>query len=46
MPIDRKNGWHLAERAGEFTLDGMQRLLASVSWDEGGVRDDLRAFAL
>lgn len=45
-PIDRKNGWQLAERAGELTPDGMQRLLASASWDEAGVRDDLRAYVL
>jgi hypothetical protein len=23
--VDRKNGWHLAEHAGELTPDGMQR---------------------
>ena len=26
-PVERKNGWHLAERAGDSTPDGVQRLL-------------------
>jgi SRSO17 transposase len=42
----RKNGWHLAEQAGEARLDGMQRLLGSAVWDEGLVRDDLRPYIL
>src|SRR5690554_2795177 len=45
-PLGRKNGWQLAERAGELSPDGMQRLLGSASWDEAGVRDDLRAYVL
>jgi hypothetical protein len=28
----RKNGWHLAEHAGESRPDGMQRLLNSAVW--------------
>jgi hypothetical protein len=27
-----KNGWQLAEHAGERTPDGMQRLLATAGW--------------
>jgi hypothetical protein len=27
--IERKNGWQLAEHAGEITPDGMQRLLTT-----------------
>src|SRR5262245_55769764 len=27
-PVERKNGWQLAEQAGEATPDGMQHLLA------------------
>lgn len=42
----RKNGWQLAEYAGEARPDGMQRLLSSAVWDSDGVRDDLRAYAL
>jgi SRSO17 transposase len=42
----RKNGWQLAEYAGEARPDGMQRLLSSAVWDTDGVRDDLRSYAL
>jgi SRSO17 transposase len=38
----RKNGWQLAEYAGEARPDGMQRLLSHAVWDTDGVRDDLR----
>jgi len=31
--LERKNGWTLAERAGEVTPDGMQRLLRHADWD-------------
>jgi SRSO17 transposase len=42
----RKNGWQLAEHAGESRPDGMQRLLSNAVWDTDGVRDDLRSYAL
>ncbi len=42
----RKNGWQLAEHAGEARPDGMQRLLSSAVWDADLVRDDLRAYIL
>ena len=42
----RKNGWQLAEHAGEARPDGMQRLLSQAVWDSDGVRDDLRAYVL
>ena len=42
--LERKNGWTLAERAGEVSPDGMQRLLRWADWDVDGVRDDLRAY--
>jgi SRSO17 transposase len=41
---DRKNGWQLAEEAGEGTPDGMQRLLNASRWDVDAVRDDLVAY--
>jgi SRSO17 transposase len=44
--ITRKNGWQLAEHAGERTPDGMQRLLATADWDPELVRDDLRAYVV
>ncbi|WP_432574036.1 IS701 family transposase [Kineococcus sp. SYSU DK005] len=40
--LERKNGWTLAEQAGEVSPDGMQRLLRKADWDVGGVRDDVR----
>jgi SRSO17 transposase len=42
----RKNGWQLAEHAGEARPDGMQRLLSSAVWDTHGVRDDVRGYVL
>ena len=33
--LERKNGWTLAERAGEVAPDGMQRLLRRADWDVG-----------
>jgi SRSO17 transposase len=43
---ERKNGWHLAELAGEPTPDGMQRLLSTAHWDADAVRDDLVTYVL
>ena len=45
-PVERKNGWQLAEQAGEATPYGMQRLLAGAKWDADAVRDDLRAYVV
>jgi SRSO17 transposase len=45
-PVERKNGWQLAEYAGDATPDGMQRLLATYEWDADLVRDDLRRYVL
>jgi len=44
--VARKNGWQLAEQAGESRPDGMQRLLSTAVWDENGVRDELRSYVL
>jgi len=44
--VTRKNGWQLAEHAGERTPDGMQRLLATADWDPDRVRDDLRTYVV
>jgi SRSO17 transposase len=41
---ERKNGWQLAEEAGDATPDGMQRLLQAAHWDADAVRDDLVAY--
>jgi SRSO17 transposase len=44
--LERKNGWTLAEHAGEVSPDGMQRLLRRADWDVDGVRDDIRAHVI
>jgi SRSO17 transposase len=44
--VERKNGWQLAEQAGEATPDGMQRLLNHARWDPDEVRDDLRGYVV
>jgi SRSO17 transposase len=45
-PVERKNSWTLAERAGEANPDGMQRLLAAADWDADAVRDDVRDYVV
>ena len=45
-PVERKNGWQLAEELGERGPRGVQRLLGEADWDEEGVRDDLRAYVI
>jgi SRSO17 transposase len=45
-PVERKNGWQLAEAAGDAAPDRMQRLLGSARWDPREVRDDLRAYVV
>lgn len=45
-PIERKNGWQLAEQAGDLTPDGVQRLLATYDWEANLVRDDLQHYVI
>ena len=45
-PVERKNGWQLAEQAGEATPTGMQRVLSGSHWDAAAVRDDLRSYVV
>lgn len=45
-PVERKNGWQLAEAAGDAAPDGMQRLLGNARWDPRGMRDDLREYVV
>ena len=45
-PVERENGWQLAEQAGDATPDGVQRLLYSCVRDAGLVRDDLRDYVV
>src|SRR5215210_6639290 len=41
---ERKNGWQLAEVAGNTTPYGLQHLLGRANWDADLVRDDLRGY--
>ena len=43
-PVERKNGWQLAEYLGEQGPQGVQQLLNAAEWDADAVRDDLRAY--
>src|SRR5919202_488540 len=45
-PVERKNGWQLAENAGDRTPDGVQDFLARMRWDADQVRDDLQAYVI
>ncbi len=45
-PVKRKNGWQLAEQAGEKNPDGIQRLLNNALWDADAVRNDLRDYVV
>ena len=43
-PVERKNGWQLAEVNGDATPYGLQHLLGRARWDAEAVRDDVRAY--
>ena len=43
-PIQRKNGWQLAEQAGDTTPYALQHLLGRAKWEADAVRDDLQAY--
>jgi SRSO17 transposase len=45
-PLERKNGWQVAEELGERGPRGVQRLLGEADWDEEAVREDLRAYVV
>ncbi len=45
-PVERKNGWQLAEAAGDRTPYATQHLLGRADWDADAVRDDLRAYVV
>lgn len=43
-PVERKNGWQLAEQAGHQTPYRLQYLLSQADWGAGDLRDDLRDY--
>src|SRR3954468_8518910 len=45
-PLERKNGWQLAEVAGDATPDGVQDFVSRMHWDADAVRDDLPAYVV
>jgi SRSO17 transposase len=45
-PVERKNGWQLAEVVGDRTPYAIQHLLGRADWDPDAVRDDLRAYVV
>jgi SRSO17 transposase len=45
-PLERRNGWTLAEQAGDGSPDGMQALLCSPCWDRDEVRDTVRDYVV
>jgi SRSO17 transposase len=45
-PVERKNGWQLAEGLGDATPYGVQHLLGRAVWDSEAARDDLRRYVL
>ncbi|MDB5324994.1 MAG: hypothetical protein JWM57_563 [Phycisphaerales bacterium] len=45
-PVERKNGWQLAEHLGREKPYGIQRLLGRASWDADALRDELTRYAV
>jgi SRSO17 transposase len=41
-PVERKNGWQLAQHVGHGHPQTIQRVLDRSAWDADAVRDDLR----
>jgi SRSO17 transposase len=45
-PIERKNGWQLAEHLGQVNPYRLQHLLDRAVWDADAVRDELRDYVV
>jgi SRSO17 transposase len=45
-PVERKNGWQIAEHAGHESPDRVQWFLARSTWCAGQLRDALRSFVV
>ena len=45
-PLERKNGWQLAEAAGDPSPYGVQDLLGRAQWEADAVRNDLCAYVV
>ncbi|CAM5664894.1 hypothetical protein SCANM63S_03472 [Streptomyces canarius] len=45
-PLQRKNGWTLAEEAGHAGPDRIHRMLNRIEWDADEVLDDVRQYVV
>jgi SRSO17 transposase len=45
-PVERKNGWQLAEARGDETPYGIQQFLYRAQWEADEVRDDVYAYVI
>ncbi len=45
-PLQRKNGWTLAEEAGHAGPDRLHRMLNRIEWDAEEVLDDVREYVV
>src|SRR5262249_52921357 len=45
-PVERKNGWQLAEAVGDRAPYALQHLLGRADWDPDLVRDELRGYVV
>ena len=45
-PVERKNGWQLAEQVGNQTPYGIQNLLDRAQWEADAVRNELRTYVV
>jgi SRSO17 transposase len=45
-PIERKNGWQLAEQSGDETPYGIQHLLNRSKWSADKLRNDVRTYVV
>ncbi|MFF8868282.1 transposase, partial [Streptomyces sp. NPDC015139] len=45
-PLQRKNGWTVAEQAGHDGPDRIQRMLNRIEWDAEEVLDDIREYVV
>ena len=43
-PVERKNGWHVAEVNWDTTPYGVQHLLGRAQWEADEVREDLASY--
>ena len=44
--VDRKNGWQLAEYAGDASPKNIQHFIGRAKWDADKVRDDLHSYVV